>query len=461
MKLPYIAKKIVSVACCAALSAAIVCYYPDVTNNKSTVHARTLQEIQEEREQRQQEINALQAQLDSLGADKANTQAYQNTLMQQAELIRQNIASVNLEIDSIQADIDATEANITRLENDIAAKQEAINKKVEEFKERLYSMYVSGDNSLAAVILGSSSFYDTIVNIEMVNRIAEYDEDLINDILDDISSMEDSKKQLESEKLTLEMKRDSLETKKKEKEAELADYNQKMAQTQEVINNLALQEQMVNGDKAALEGDLSALDNEAEQVKAAIERERQLAQQRYEEEQRRKAQEEAERQAALNPSSGGGTSYVTPSYVVPNPSSVGFTWPAPGYCYISSPYGWRWGRLHAGIDVGDAGIGGGMAVAARSGTVVSVYNSCHDDYPKSSSCGCNGGYGNCVVISHDGTYSTLYGHLRYATVSVGQYVEAGQQIGAIGCTGFSTGDHLHFEVWVNGSRQNPLSFVSP
>ena len=76
-------------------------------------------------------------------------------------------------------------------------------------------------------------------------------------------------------------------------------------------------------------------------------------------------------------------------------------------------------------------------------------------------CGCGGGYGNYVIISHDGTYSTLYGHLASAAVSVGQYVNQGDVIGYIGSTGWSTGAHLHFEVRVNGSACDPLGYVSP
>ena len=111
--------------------------------------------------------------------------------------------------------------------------------------------------------------------------------------------------------------------------------------------------------------------------------------------------------------------------------------------------------------MGDAGIMGGAACAAKSGTVIAVNNSCSHNYAKNSSCGCGGGYGNYVIISHDGTYSTLYGHLSSAAVSVGQYVEQGQVIGYIGSTGWSTGAHLHFEVRVNGVANDPLGYVSP
>ena len=102
-----------------------------------------------------------------------------------------------------------------------------------------------------------------------------------------------------------------------------------------------------------------------------------------------------------------------------------------------------------------------LACAAKAGTVIAVNNSCSHNYAKNSSCGCGGGYGNYVIISHDGTYSTLYGHLSSAAVSVGQYVEQGQVIGYIGSTGWSTGAHLHFEVRVNGVANDPLGYVSP
>ena len=64
-----------------------------------------------------------------------------------------------------------------------------------------------------------------------------------------------------------------------------------------------------------------------------------------------------------------------------------------------------------------------------------------------------------VIIDHDGTYSTLYGHLESVYVSVGDYVSAGQAIGAIGSTGFSTGFHLHFEIRVNGTAVNPRDYL--
>ena len=136
-----------------------------------------------------------------------------------------------------------------------------------------------------------------------------------------------------------------------------------------------------------------------------------------------------------------------------------FAWPVPGFYYISTPYGSRWGSTHGGIDIAGGGISGAPVVASRSGTVIYVSNGCSHNYGKSSSCGCGGGYGNYCIIEHDGTYSTVYGHMASVNVSYGQQVNQGDVIGYVGSTGWSTGYHLHFEIRVNGSRVDPSGYL--
>ena len=101
-------------------------------------------------------------------------------------------------------------------------------------------------------------------------------------------------------------------------------------------------------------------------------------------------------------------------------------------------------RLHAGIDIGAPD--GSDVYAAKGGEVILA--------------GWNGGYGNCVMIQHDGGVVTLYGHMSAIYVSEGQNVAQGTVVGAVGSTGLSTGPHLHFETIVDGGHQNPLLFVS-
>ena len=136
-----------------------------------------------------------------------------------------------------------------------------------------------------------------------------------------------------------------------------------------------------------------------------------------------------------------------------------FAWPVPGHTNITSYFGSRWGTTHKGIDISDGNISGVPIVASRAGTVTRADNSCTHNYPKNSSCGCGGGYGNRVEISHGDGTSTLYGHMVTITVSVGQTVQQGQVIGYVGCTGHSTGYHLHFEIKQNGTQVDPMNYL--
>ena len=457
-------KKVISFVTCSALSIAAVAAYPAIKGSRNNASAKTIAEIQEERKANTAKIEELQSQINSLEGDKENEQAYQSTLYEQIGYIQDNIDLLNKELESINSDIETAQDNIADLDQAIVDQQE---ENVELFKKRLCAMYVTGNDNLATVMVGTSSFYDMLSRVEMVNRIASYDEELITDILTEIDSMEQSKKDLESEKLTLEMRLEDQKKRKEEKDAEMASLNDKMSQTQDEINRIAMEQQTLELDKAELQDYIDQLDAEEAAIEAEIARQAAAAQAAYEAEQARLAQERAaaEAAAAQQAAQQGDTSYTPvvtsePAYI-PAPSASGFSWPAPGFCYISSGYGYRWGTTHRGIDVGDAGIMGGAACAAKSGTVIAVNNSCSHNYAKNSSCGCGGGYGNYVIISHDGTYSTLYGHLSSAAVSVGQYVEQGQVIGYIGSTGWSTGAHLHFEVRVNGVANDPLGYVSP
>lgn len=474
MKKLNVVKKILSFLTCSALSLGLIAAYPTITEkNASQVSAKTISEIQAERSANESKIAELETKMNDLAGKKDEEKAYQDTLNEQIQLIQNNIDLLNKELDSIQNDITTAEQNIADLDVTIADQQVQIDNNVELFKQRLCAMYASGNENLAAVVVGTSTFYDMLSRIEMANRMASYDEELINDILAEIDSMETSKKNLESEKLTLEMKKEEQEKKKQEKADEMEVYYAKMQETQDEIDRIAREEELLANNKASYEAAQAELDKEQAVIEAEIKRQQEEAQRQYEERQRKLAEEKAAAEAAAkaqqqqnqsnssNSNSNSNSSNSNTTYPIPAPSGSGFIWPAPGFSYITSGYGSRWGTTHRGIDIGDAGIHGGAVVAAKEGTVIAVNNSCTHDYAKSSSCGCGGGYGNYVVISHDGTYSTLYGHLASAAVSVGDYVSQGKVIGYAGCTGFSTGNHLHFEVRVNGSAVDPMGYVSP
>ena len=461
-------KKILTFITCAAISFGVLTVFPSATDNAAdTYAAKTIEEIQEQRKANAEKIAELETKIQGIEGDKSAEEAAKAALEEQVGLIQENINLLNTELEAISASVTATETNIAALDADIVAQQEEIDANVEKFKERLCSMYMTGGDTSASVILGSTSFYDMMSRIQMINSIAEHDDQLINDILADIDALEQSKSDLETEKLNLTMKLDEQQKRKYEKQAEIESLNEKMLSTQYEIDRLANEQAALAQDKADIEAQDAELAAEEEAIRAELQRQQEEIQRRWEEEQRRQQQELLEQQQQQQAGVGGGNAAVVPPapaepiYTVPSAGASGFTWPCPGYSYISSGFGARWGRNHNGIDVGDGNIMGGSAVAAQSGTVVRVNNSCTHNYAKYSSCGCGGGYGNYVVIAHDGTYSTLYGHLTSAYVSVGDYVKQGQVIGAMGSTGFSTGAHLHFEVWVNGVPQDPLGYVGP
>ncbi len=131
-------------------------------------------------------------------------------------------------------------------------------------------------------------------------------------------------------------------------------------------------------------------------------------------------------------------------------SDKGFLWPAPSCHYVSSAYGWRSRGWHKGIDLVKSGGGalGTPVIASKSGRVEVVQRS-------------NSGYGYMVLINHGDGYKTRYAHMVKGsiTVSVGDYVDAGQTIGKVGSTGNSTGPHLHFEVIYNGETYNPANYI--
>ena len=467
----YIAKKVLSGITCTAMALGIVTAYISAPAGSQDASAKTIAEIQEQRKQNSDKIAALENEISGLEGDKANEKAYQDTLTEQIGLIQENINLLNAELESINEDITTTEANIKQLDKDIENQQVEIDENIELFKKRLCAMYMSSAENPASVILGSDSFYDIMSRVQMINKVAEYDEELITSILDEIDSLENSKKELESERLSLQTKLEDQEKKKEEKTAEIENLNGKIALTQAEIDRISKAQQDLERDKADIEADQAALDAEEQAIQAEIARKAAEAQRLYEEQQRRLAEEAAAAaaaQAAAAQQSSGDTG-STETYYAPaepityntTPSASGFSWPVPGHSGITSYFGARWGTYHRGIDISDGGIMGAAVTAAKAGTVVTVNNSCSHNYGKSSSCGCGGGYGNYVVISHDGTYSTLYGHLSSAAVSVGDYVSQGQVIGYAGSTGWSTGEHLHFEVRAGGSQVDPMGFVSP
>lgn len=131
---------------------------------------------------------------------------------------------------------------------------------------------------------------------------------------------------------------------------------------------------------------------------------------------------------------------VAPKPSVSVPAGTNYLWPTSA-TIITQYYGWR----HGGLDI--AGPVGTPLYATKAGTVAA------------SACGWNWGYGCYVKLDHGGGVTSIYAHASQLYVSVGEYVSQGQAIAAMGSTGNSSGPHIHFEIQINGRRQNPLAYI--
>ena len=265
-----------------------------------------------------------------------------------------------------------------------------------------------GTASFWSVIFKATSFSDLLGRIDFINEVAEHDQSVINDLRQLRQQMQADRQALEEQRSQLESRQTELDSQLEAATQLIAKYNE----TTDGLNDLAAQE------KAA-----------ADELDAQI-------QARREEENRNNGGDNS------GGSGGGGSSGSDET-----PSSDGYIWPSD--CrLITSGYGGRdqptpgASTNHMGVDIGASY--GSYIYAVKSGTVVGSKYSW-------------GGYGNYVEIDHGNGNFTLYAHMSERLVEVGEHVEQGEVIGLCGSTGISTGPHVHYEIWENYSRINPLN----
>lgn len=372
--------------------------------------AASLTELQQEQAKLEQEQEENDAKLASLKADQSKQQEYKDALDAQM----QNLQS---QIDGLNAQINGLDASIEEKNTAIAEKQKNIDEDVETLKERLCAIYMMGDASTLEILLQSESVIDMAQKVELLNIITEHDTKLIAQLTADMESIADEKAEIESEKEQVAAARTELES----KGSELASVQ---AEAERVLEEL-------NQSVASVQAESDRIAEEKAQASAEID---QWWKDYY-------AQLAAQNNSSSGSSGGSSSGSIGSGGYV---STGNFTWPVPGFTNISCGYS----SGHKAIDISGGGrtIYGTPIVAADSGKVVTA------TYHYS--------YGNYVMIDHGGGYSTLYAHASSLAVSAGQTVTKGQTIAYVGSTGNSTGPHLHFEVRVNGNRQNPFNWFS-
>ena len=355
-----------------------------------------------------EDVDELQDKLSSLEDEKAAVKEKIAELTKQANDVEATRAALQSEIDLTKEEISTVEAYIDRLQEQIdvkttelAAAEEALEQKEEEFALTVRTTYEQGDSSYLEVLLNSSSFSDLLSRMEIITAI-----------------MEDNKKIVAEYTAA----KEDIEQKKQE----LQDTQDSQKEYQENLNYKVDELAASEAEQAALAESLQAYKAESEAEYDRISNEMQ------------DVSNQIAKLSAQSAASGG------------VPYSGTFVWPTPSCTTTSSVYGYRvhpiYGtvKFHAGEDI--PASYGAEILAAASGTVTTA--------------GWVSGYGNYTVIDHGGGTMTAYGHQSSILVSVGQYVEQGQVIGYVGSTGNSTGPHLHFEVYQNGSTVDPKSFFS-
>ena len=368
----------------------------DVVEKKHSIDSRIAQLQQRVQATKDREA-ALQREIDSVSGDI-------RSLEQQVGVISERLAPLEHELELRELKLNRLNALFQIQTERLEFLQEQYRIATTRLNRRLVTTYESDTPDELSFLLAARSFSDLIDGLDYVRLVARRDREIVNEV--------DASKH----------------------EVAVARW-----QTRRVRNNVRRQAEIV----AVRVHQVRALRDQLVANKGELEvaRERKKVSLDSLNAQERADAEEIDGLQAVSADLAAKIRAAQAHSAVRRVSNSGFIWPvnAP----ITSPFGWRWGRMHEGIDLGAAY--GSPIAAAGAGVVIYA--------------GWEGGYGNLVVIDHGGGIATAYGHQSQIAVSVGQSVSQGETIGYVGSTGHSTGPHLHFEVRVNGQAVDPLGYL--
>ncbi|MFI3115844.1 MAG: peptidoglycan DD-metalloendopeptidase family protein [Clostridia bacterium] len=354
------------------------------------------------------ELLAAEAQIEKLEAERseiikliAQIEANQEATYQEIELLNQQIEITTSKIIATQVIIDVLSDEIEVEEYNLMLATEKMNLQYESMKTSIRIMYEAGETTYLDILLASESFFDMLSRIEISQQIINHNQNVFDEYTASAIAVENAKQKLEEDKALQEDYKSTLDNEKGSLEHQ--------------SNNLELKMKQLMADEQA------ALTAQAQNLSA-------------EEEMANKVAQLSKELASIGIYVGGE-----------------FLWPTPSSYWVTSPFGYRTHPItgvvesfHKGIDIGAAG--GQNILSANAGRVIV------SDYSSS--------YGNYVMVDHGGGYVTLYAHMSKRLVSAGEYVGKGDVLGLVGSTGWSTGNHLHFEIILNGEHQNPMNYYS-
>ncbi len=392
-----IVKKSLSILLCITMLCIVAFSTPNV---RVDVAAMTYSELQDKLAGYEAKQKELQGKIDSLKKDKGKYNELKESLDSQISSMQSQIDLVNDRITALNTKIANNEAKIKR-------KQQKLKDTKELLRSRLRALYVAGHSSELLVLLGAEDFSTMLSSTQLMRSVTEHDTNLMETISKDIKSIKRMKRKIEKEKIEATSLKSTLVTKQQQLDKQFSDV-------QGVLNKLGNQQNSLEEQKE----DVIAAQKAAEQ-----------------------AWEEAQKHVDTNQQFDTGG--------VPVSKGI-FAWPFQSSYYISANYGrYSWGGAHTGVDITCSGAYGKPIYASAAGTVIKATYM-------------NYSYGNHIIINHGNyngnNYQSLYAHNSRLLVSVGQKVSRGQLIAYCGSSGNSTGAHLHFEIRVNGSHVNPMSY---
>lgn len=413
----------------------LVLFMVFVMTFSQTVFATSIQEAQDQKDALESKKSELEESIADLEKEKDDIVAY-------IEKLDKKLNELNAQVESLKNQITDANNNLEEIKADLAEAEETAQNQYDTMKKRIKYMYENGSQDYVEILLSASSISDLLNRFEYINKINEYDNNLLDEyeatkalIAQKQTEQEEQIASLETMKKELIIEQEGVETLSAKKTAQLKKKNAAIRSSEAKVSEYD-----------------SAIAKQEELLEQLLEEERK----RQEEELRRqqeelKKQQEAEAQKnEANSNSGNNSSSNDSGFGSIVATDSTFRWPLNVSGTITSTFGYRdaptagASSYHKGIDI--AVPSGTAVVAAGSGTVTTA------SYQSAA--------GNYIMVYHGNSTYTVYMHLSSIHVSVGQTVSQGEVIGYSGNTGVSTGPHLHFGVNVNGSYVNPLNYVS-
>ncbi len=324
----------------------------------------------------------------------------------QVSALRAEERKVEIRLADKQAELDRAEEEVATAYAELKVLAARLERSLVILGDRLVAIYQSGSTDVADLVFTSADYGELIEQSEYLEQIQNQDETIISRVRDLRDQQRTVVARLREAKETIETARDAI-----------AAEERNLATARQAVESQQGQLLAARSKRRAVLDKVDARAESLEKIQADL---------------------QARIQEQIAAASGIST---LPAGPMSAPSAAGLIWPLDGL--LTSGFGYRWGRMHEGIDI--AVPEGTPIRASKGGTVIMA------SY--------NGGYGNYTCIDHGSGLSTCYAHQSGFVAGSGQSVSQGQIIGYSGNTGSSTGPHLHFEVRVNGAAQDPMGYL--